>query len=88
MSSNKFAFANTESYEWVSECKVREIYPDAYKAMDNSLFKIDQMVYNKKTQRTGPIQRVAYSGTKVLYYHCNNPCVDEDLVALVNRRRL
>ena len=45
-------------------------------------------MYNEKTKHCGPIQRLAYSNNKVIYYHGNNPCRSEDLVVPVKRRIL
>lgn len=57
-------------------------------ALKNSKYKVGEMFYNEKTKHYGPIQRLAYSNNKVIYYHGNNPCNEDELTKPVKRRKL
>ena len=59
----------------------------AYMEIENSKHKVGDILYNKKTKWTGPIQRISHS-MRVTYYHGNNPCNSDDLVELTERRSL
>ena len=86
MSENRFEFANTVD-EYMTAKEARARHPEAYAAMDNSLFKVGNLARNIKTGHIGPIQRITYSMDKVQYYHGNNPCRDEDLEFFVMYKR-
>ena len=71
----------------MTEVEKKKFIKQAHIEMDNSKHKVGDILHNKRTNFTGPIQRVCHSGG-VMYYHGNNPCRDEDLIGLTQRRKL
>jgi hypothetical protein len=58
----------------------------AYMEINNSKYKVGDVLYNIRTGYAGPIQRVSHSGG-VLYYHGNNPCREDDLSNIFSRKK-
>lgn len=76
-----------EEVIYLTAKEARFKYPKQYADINNSKFKVDEVVRNINNGYIGPVQIIVHSMGRVQYYHGNNPCRDEDLEKFVVYKR-